>query len=296
MGINKFLPISIRNSFSDRNKIDKIPEEIQLESLNLRTRTGIFNLWSEIYCEVMYNLGLTMEKRDDSVREIVQKLYNLPAPAWKNMNEEVVLAYIGKTIVSDSYNKIFDMLEFTIALFHRLRKIYNYSISYQNNNYYIQINRLFEREFVGYRFIGTKISPISDSIEVESLQESYNSPYELVKEHIVKANIFLSNREKPDYPNSVKESVSALEALAQIITGITGSEATLGKMLKKLEEEKIISSAMKSAFSILYGFASESKGVRHSSVNGETVSFEEAKYIMVISTAFINFVHSKMKD
>ena len=53
---------------------------------------------------------------------------------------------------------------------------------------------------------------------------------------------------------------------------------------------------MKSAFSILYGFASESKGVRHSSVNGETVSFEEAKYIMVISTAFINFVHSKMKD
>lgn len=292
MGINKFLPISIRNYFSDRNKIDKIPEEIQLESLNLRTRTGIFNLWSEIYCEVMYKLGLTMKKRDDIVREIVQKLYNLPAPAWKSMNEEVVLEFIEKTIVSDSYNKIFDMLEFTIALFHRL----HYSSSYRNNNYYIQINRLFEREFVGYRFIGTKISPISDSIEVASLQESYNSPYELVKEHIVKANIFLSNREKPDYPNSVKESVSALEALAQIITGTTGSEATLGKMLKKLEEEKIISSAMKSAFSTLYGFASESKGVRHSSVNGETVSFEEAKYIMVISTAFINFVHSKMKD
>jgi hypothetical protein len=292
MGINKFLPISIRNYFSDRNKIDKIPEEIQLESLNLRTRTGIFNLWSEIYYEVMYKLELTMEKRDDIVRGIAQKLYNLPAPAWKSMNEEVVLKSIEETIVLDSYNKIFDMLEFTIALFHRS----NYSSSYKNNNYYIQINRLFEREFVGYRFIGTKISPISDSIEVESLQESYNSPYEVVKGHIVKANIFLSNREKPDYPNSVKESVSALEALAQIITGITGSEATLGKMLKKLEEEKIISSAMKSAFSTLYGFASESKGVRHSSVNGETVSFEEAKYIMVISTAFINFVHSKMKD
>lgn len=32
------------------------------------------------------------------------------------------------------------------------------------------------------------------------------------------------------------------------------------------------------------------------SVNGTEVDFEEAKYILVISTAFINFVMAKKKD
>ena len=64
--------------------------------------------------------------------------------------------------------------------------------------------------------------------------------------------------------------------MAQIITGINGAGATLGKMLKKLEDDGIILGAMKSGFSALYGFASEGKGIRHSSVNGTEVGFEEA--------------------
>ena len=53
---------------------------------------------------------------------------------------------------------------------------------------------------------------------------------------------------------------------------------------------------MKGGFSALYGFASNSRGVRHSGNNGDIVSFEEAKYILVVSTAFINYVMSKRKD
>ena len=139
-------------------------------------------------------------------------------------------------------------------------------------------------------------SKISNSIEVESINTVFVDSYNTVKEHISKANILLSDRDNPDYQNSIKESLSALEALAQIITGINGAGATLGKMLKKLEDDGIILGAMKSGFSALYGFASEGKGIRHSSVNGTEVGFEEAKYILVISTAFINFVMAKKKD
>ena len=67
-------------------------------------------------------------------------------------------------------------------------------------------------------------------------------------------------------------------------------------MSEKLVEQGVITPGMKAAFSALYGVASNSRGVRHSGNNGDIVSFEEAKYILVVSTAFINYVMSKRKD
>ena len=43
----------------------------------------------------------------------------------------------------------------------------------------------------------------------------------------------LTNRNKPDYRNSIKESILAVESLAKIISG--DSKAELGKALKRLK-------------------------------------------------------------
>ena len=296
MGGKDILPIAIRNSFSDRNNIDKLSEEIQLQKLEDRTRIGILNLWSEVYEDVKWRSTLNDINRKDILRLIIIGVYNQPSPTWSVVKEITVLNEVQKSIRLDTYNKVFDLLEFTIELFHSLKLDSTYRYGYQNNTYFSRFNRLFEREFVGYRFIDNKISPISDIVEVESINDTLVDSYNTVREHILKANAFLSDRDNPDYQNSIKESLSSLETLGQIVTGINGAGATLGKMLKQLETEKIISGAMKSAYSALYGFASEGKGIRHSSVNGTEVGFEEAKYILVISTAFINFVMAKKKD
>lgn len=296
MGVKDILPIAIRNCFSDRNNIEKLSEEIQLENIDDRTRVGILNLWSEIYDDVKWYGNLNDSDRRDLIRAILKELYNQPVPTWSYVDEEMTLEKISNTIIYDSYNKVFDLLEYTIIVFHKIKINSRYGYEYHKNTYYRKFNELFEREFVGYRFIDKKISKISNSIEVESINTVFVDSYNTVKEHISKANILLSDRDNPDYQNSIKESLSALEALAQIITGINGAGATLGKMLKKLEDDGIILGAMKSGFSALYGFASEGKGIRHSSVNGTEVGFEEAKYILVISTAFINFVMAKKKD
>ncbi len=55
----------------------------------------------------------------------------------------------------------------------------------------------------------------------------------MVNIHISKAITLLSDRDKPDYENSIKESISAVEALCEVITGVKGKEATLSKLLKK---------------------------------------------------------------
>lgn len=296
MGVKDVLPIAIRNSFSERNNIEKLSEEIQLKKLDDRTRIGILNMWSKFYEDVKWRSMLNNTNRKDILRLIITNVYNQPAPTWSLLKETIVLNEVEKTIRYDKYNKVFDLLEYTISMFHSLKMGSTYRYGYQNNNYFSQLNKLFEQEFVGYRFIDNKISKISDPIEVKSINDTFSVSYDTVKGHILKANVFLSDRDNPDYQNSIKESLSALEALAQIITGINGAGATLGKMLKKLEDDGIISGAMKSGFSALYGFASEGKGIRHSSVNGTEVGFEEAKFILVISTAFINFVMAKKKD
>ena len=47
--------------------------------------------------------------------------------------------------------------------------------------------------------------PISDKHEGISDREALENKYQPVREHIVKANTLLADRENPDYENSIKE-------------------------------------------------------------------------------------------
>ena len=187
MGVKDILPIAIRNSFSDRNNIDKLSEEIQLQKLDDRTRIGILNLWSEVYQDVKWHSTLNDTNRKDILRLIIIGVYNQPSPTWSVVKEITVVNEVQKSIRLDTYNKVFDLLEFTIDLFHSLKLDSTYRYGYQNNTYFSRFNRLFEREYVGYRFIDNKISPISDIVEVESINDTLVDSYNTVREHILKA-------------------------------------------------------------------------------------------------------------
>lgn len=290
----RFLQLALRNGFSDRNNIDSIPKEMQIDDLDERSRKSIYNLWSEIYVECRNACIYERGNWDEVTNPIYTKLYNQTLGPLKSIKENALIAIIENTILNDKYNKIFDLLEYTTKLFE-IVIAYDTRVL-RRDSYYKRYNNLFESEYIGYRFIDEIIVPITDPIEVQSIKQAFSDSYNKVREHLSKANRFLSDRDNPDYENSIKESISALEALAQIITKTNGAQATFGKMSEKLVEQGVITSGMKAAFSALYGIASNCRGVRHSGNNGDEVSFEEAKYNLVISTAFVNYVISKMKD
>lgn len=109
------------------------------------------------------------------------------------------------------------------------------------------------------------------------------------KKSITKALNLLYDREKPDYSNSVKESISAIESMCNIILGTNNS--TLGDALNKLENQGVkIHGAMKKAYSSLYGYTSDKSGIRHNSGIDENTTFEEAKYMLVSCSAFLNYL------
>lgn len=157
-----------------------------------------------------------------------------------------------------------------------------------------EINRIMEQEKSGYRFLNDKFINITNEEELEEISKVTDSPYESVSTHFRKALTLYSDRKNPDYENSIKESISAVEAMCCIITGATGSQATLGNSLKQLETNGVvIHSAMKAGFEKMYGYTSDVDGIRHGGIDFTNAPAEDAKYMLVSCSAFVNYLIEK---
>lgn len=288
-GIKK---VQVRGGFSDRRGIKQLNTKMQLDELDRRTRIGIANLILEWYDDKNFSIyqftfcerllkDIYSEFVDDQSRYII-----------RCQNNDFIESYIYLPISANSYDEVLTIVEYITNYFlqwqmsQHQKGVHYYDLI----DYKAEINELFQREYVGYRFIDGEITPISDDIEVAEIEKSLDIEFQGCKSHIKKALGFLSDRENPDYKNSIKESISAVESICQIIA--QNSKATLGEALKKLEEHGVkIHEAMKKSFSSLYGYTSDEGGIRHcEGVFESNVTFEEAKFMLVSCSAFVNYL------
>ncbi len=151
-------------------------------------------------------------------------------------------------------------------------------------------NGLFEEEMSAYRIVNKQIVEITDEQELKAIEDATdrNGPWAAAGTHISKAVGLLFNREKPDYPNAVKEAISAVESACCIVVG--SSNSTLGQALKTIEKTHPLHPALKEAFSKMYGYTSDGGGIRHGGIDIASVSCEEAKYLLVACSAFVNYL------
>lgn len=177
-------------------------------------------------------------------------------------------------------NKIYDFIEF----------IYKH----ETNKYFLEgINEALEEENSAYRLSNEwDILPITNKEELETINNVQNIPYKSVTDHIQTAIKYITDT-KPDYRNSIKESISAVEAMCCIITEDGG--ATLWKAIKKLKEKWIhIHPSLEQWFNKIYWYTSDDGGIRHSMIEwGEIPTFDEAKYMLVSCSAFVNYLMIK---
>lgn len=74
-------------------------------------------------------------------------------------------------------------------------------------------NSILEEENSGYRLMDDLFVPITNTAELESVQEASRISFESVRKHINKAIRSLSDKASPDYENSTKDAISAVEAM-----------------------------------------------------------------------------------
>ncbi len=147
---------------------------------------------------------------------------------------------------------------------------------------------MLEKHLSAYRFVNYRI------VEITAIETAIESPdtQETVKIHLSRALELLSDRKNPDYRNSIKESISAIEAYAQLITN--NSKATLGQALSILERKNDLHEALKRSFSNLYGYTSDTNGIRHALLDVPSLKQEDALFMLVTCSAFINYLKVKM--
>jgi len=158
---------------------------------------------------------------------------------------------------------------------------------------YQDFNLIFEREFAGYRFIDGEIVPITNKSEIKEIEESLfvTQDFTSLKScntHLKSSLSKLSDRLNPDYRNSIKESISAVESISKIISN--NSKDSLGGALDKIKGKLKIHSALERGFKQIYGYTSDTDGIRHALIEDNNCDFEDAKFMLVSCSAFINYL------
>jgi hypothetical protein len=268
--------------FSERKGIKKVSEIIQIEGMNPELRSSLWNVldllvWrSKDFMHSRYE-----ESGIDEYSKVLWFGYFKKPIDSRPEHANDILGEIRDYFFKCQWYEVYDFLEFTLE-------------SFRDASLNKQINSVLERELSGYRYISGVITDVTSEQEVQMLDAALSkNDYPPARLHLQRALELLSNREKPDYRNSIKESISAVESMARIITN--DDKATLGEALKALGRSVQVHSALKEGFLKLYGYTSDAQGIRHAMMEEPDLTSADAKFFLLSCTSFINYLKAKCK-
>lgn len=263
--------------FSIRNGI--VTEKINIKGDNVALKNRLWTLFYQSAFDPYDSLNLELTDFEKTMAELGTH-YEFP---YNRIDKQKNVETLKKHIVNGNcWWLIYELIEIYVARILETSK---------KDEFISQVNRILEEENSGYRMITEIFVPITNEVELGAVEETLFSSFDVVEKHMKKALSLYSDRLHPDYENSVKESISAVESMCCIITGETGKTATLGATLKKLEKHGIhIHEAMKAAFEKLYGYTSDENGIRHGGIYFKGASSDDARYMLISCSAFINYL------
>lgn len=198
---------------------------------------------------------------------------------------------------NNEWYKKLDLIQLTIEYLYKPTKrnyIQDYVDSFPNIAAFFitQLNNEFKRLNFAYRIVKKEIVEITSEEEIVAIEIALNSSKN-IRTHLNNALKLYAQKPIGDYRNSIKESISAVEAISRDITG----ENTLN--FKKMEEKGVIlPSVLRQAFEKLYGYTNDkSTGIRHALMDDEgsyVPQAEEALFMLVSCSAFINYLNKKV--
>lgn len=192
------------------------------------------------------------------------------------------------------WNRILDLIEYVCKWLSLNVTNYKY-LEDVLNDFEANINDEFDRLDYGYRIVNHCITDITAEAEIDSINEAVNNSKDNVRIHIQSAIENYCARPNPDIRNSIKESISAVEATCRELTG----ENTLGNALKRLEDNGVVIHKMlKDEFVKFYAYTNDpNSGIRHALMDNDGTyvpSKDEAYYMLVSCSAFINYLKRKV--
>lgn len=265
--------------FSQRLGISPVRVEIQKESMDEALRVTLWNVVDLLVLRHINDLEWPYGPASEPLTMMWVHLWKRPfdqLPAdWNRAR-----AVFRERFMQAHWAHVYDQVEFIAQHVHDNIKA----------EFIQACNNMLEREMSAYRFISDRIVEITNEHEIGAVEQALVATSDIapVFEHLKTSLAKLSDRSAPDYRNSIKEAISAVEALCNLIVG---SPSSLGHALKRLKNAGVeLHPALESAWSKLYGYTSNEGGIRHALSDLPNVRFRDAKYMLVSCAAFITYL------
>ena len=279
--------------FSERYGYKPIREIIQKESMDDNLRNGIWSLFTiYLWNQVDYSSYQSHGNINTS------NLKTLIIAYWLNFFKqpidtipiqfEKVLYKVRSSFFNCEWHEVYSFIEETLE---------NYPREFKKNKEFFTkaLNNCLEKENSAYRIINNEITPITSEQEIQSIEGALKNTnqYSGVQQHLNQALKLMSDRTNPNYSKSMHDSISAVEGLAKIL--LEDDSITLGKAIPKLRTKYSLHPVLMESLNKLYGYTSDEDGIRHGSPNPSTMSYIDAKFMLVACTNFINYLIEKTK-
>lgn len=266
-------------SFSQRQGITPVNQAIQIKSINQDLRNSLWNVLSkELFFDYSYSLGFMLGdiREGDAgqlIIEIWSDFFKLSLDSLPD-NKSDAVKKISDFFQRAHWYQVYDFIEFVVNSVNWLALDGHF-------------NTILIRESAGYRFIDGVLTDIVDPKEIKELEYAIkDNKFPGSGKHLKRALELMSDRENPDYRNSIKESISAIESIAKEITG--KPKATLGEAFKNKPLSEKIHPALRQSFLSLYGYTSDEGGIRHAMLDEPHLDADDARFFLLSCTSFIN--------
>lgn len=279
-------------SFSDRYGYTHPSDALIIEQFPPEVANEVCTMFDRIAQSYTHSNTITFQEMEETVwcHYLHRRLNDFPCTMYEPL--PVITDYLQDSSIA-WYNKL-NLLEFVLCTIEDYAGDYHdtkaeHLLKRMENT----LNACFESLHYGYRVVDCQITSIVDKKEIASIEQAMNESNDNVREHLQQALNLFAKRPDPDYRNSIKESISAVECLAREITG----ESTLDRAFPKLKTNGVqLNSQFEEGLKRLYYYTNDGKtGIRHALMEDTyTPTVADAQYMLVTCSAFVNFIRSKM--
>lgn len=279
-------------------KIGKYPVQklAQIESIDDDLRVKVWNVlqlqiwdyWEPEPGAYSMSSRSTEAKQVDNIIQVLWfKYFNKPLdtiPAFKTRHGDDAYNHLRTHVLKAEWYDVFDLIE----------EIIQASPERWREGLTGFLNHVLESENSGYRLINEAVTPITDKNE---LQEVGDAAERLSPDatHIRRALELMNDRKNPDFRNSIKESISAVESVCKELTNTPKGD--LGECLRLIKKKKHLHPAFEQSLMKLYAYTSDGGGIRHAlTEEHEHPKFADAKFMLVTCSALVNYLRAVMTE
>ena len=267
--------------FSQRKGFKPVAELIQIDSMNSELRNSLWNaldveIWSSDFIQGHGGYRIRAFSGEFWFHFLKKPIDSRP------IHDVHILAEIRGHFFRFEWFEVYDFLEFVVGYYEKPKpRLAEF------------LNVILERELSGYLFVSGLLTDITNAQEIEMLDTALtDTQFAGVDTHLQQALALYAKRDEPDYRNSIKESISAVESMAKIVS--EKPKATLGDALKAIEKHGLLHKSLKEGFNNLYGYTSDADGIRHAIMEKSELTSADARYFLLSCTSFVNYLKAQI--